>query len=438
MDSLFLRTKRQLAQTVVAGRYLRDDLTRTLSGQPTLSPPYANGTLGPEEDAIAARWLRAGTFDAPQITAQYARTAALVLESSQAFPFMSGRESLSAILEAMHLEPGDEVVVPAFTCVVVPNAVRFAGLNVVYCDIELDTYSLSIDALQSVIGPKTRVVLLQHLFGLVARDSQAIAALAKERGLYLIEDCAHAAAARFADGSCVGSLGDAAFFSSEQSKTWSTIQGGIAVARNPAIEGHLKRIHDGAPEPCETTVRKLLSSVRLKFRRDAHPHRRWTRLYAQLRWGHNELISTTAAEMAGEKPVAYGRRMPAPLAEIGNAQMQKLPSINLMRQRSAGHWDAWCQSQGYQPPHVVKGSVPIYLRYPVMVDPELKTHPERFRAEWGVELGMWFTSKTHPVNHDIGPFPNADRAVAGLVNLPTIGLSPRHISVTGGPYLRSG
>jgi len=77
--------------------------------------------------------------------------------------------------------------------------------------------------LASKIAPRTRAILLQHLYGLVCRDYDEILDLAKRHGLAVIEDCAHATGARH-QGVRVGNRGDLAVYSSEQSKIFNTIQ----------------------------------------------------------------------------------------------------------------------------------------------------------------------------------------------------------------------
>src|SRR5262249_39608331 len=110
--------------------------------------------------------------------------------SAASFAFLGGREALSAILFALGITSGD-VIVPGYTCIVVPNAVRFAGANPVFADIELETYGLSADSFMRAITPQTHAVVLQHLFGLACRDYEKILEIAAGKGIAVIEDCAH-------------------------------------------------------------------------------------------------------------------------------------------------------------------------------------------------------------------------------------------------------
>jgi dTDP-4-amino-4,6-dideoxygalactose transaminase len=112
--------------------------------------------------------------------------------------------------------------------------------------------------------------------------------------------------------------------------------------------------------------------------------------------------------------------MPAPLAALGMNQLRKVDSYNQRRIKAAAEWNAWCDENHYWPPLVVTGSIPVYLRYPVLVDPQKKQDGRWANRTLGVELGKWFVSQTHPVNAQIAGCPNAERAVRECVNLPTL------------------
>src|SRR6185369_9477098 len=117
--------------------------------------------------------------------------------SSHAFAFMGGRVALSACIHALGLRVGDEVILPGYTCVVVPNAFDYARIKTVYADIELETYGLDADRLAEKFTSNTRAILLHHLYGLVCRDFEKVLDLSRSHGLKVMEDCAHATGAEF-------------------------------------------------------------------------------------------------------------------------------------------------------------------------------------------------------------------------------------------------
>ena len=132
------------------------------------------------------------------------------------------------------------------------------------------------------------------------------------------------------------------------------------------------------------------------------------------------IISTTKEEEQGIKPGYYGKKMPAPIAAIGLNQLKKVDRYNKIRRKTAKKWDDWCDNHGYKKPVVASGSVPVYLRYPVMVEPQKKKDTSWAQKELGVSLGVWFVSNIHPADWRVEGCPNADRAVSQCINFPSL------------------
>jgi dTDP-4-amino-4,6-dideoxygalactose transaminase len=336
-----------------------------------------------------------------------------------AFAFMSGRESLSAVVEALGLSQGDEVIVPGYTCVVVPNALAFAGVTPVYADIEFETYGLDVTRLDRSVTPRTRAIVIHHLYGLVCRDYLATIEYARSRGLFVIEDCAQATGATL-DGVRVGNRGDAAFYSLEQSKVLTTFQGGVAVARNDAIASRLAEIRDRASLPDSARTSRVLQNLIMNYHVFKDPQRGWRGDYASLRFGAYRIETTTPGELRGEKPQGYGARMPAALAAVASNQLRKVDFYNARRREHAARWDRWCDENGFERARVVPGSTPVFLRYPVLATPELKRNRMWSKRSLDVELGTWFVSQLHPSNRPVAGCPNAAVAVERCINFPTL------------------
>jgi hypothetical protein len=91
-----------------------------------------------------------------------------------------------------------------------------------------------------------------------------------------------------------------------------------------------------------------------------------------------------------------------------------------MRRTAAAGWDDWCDSQGFRRPMVVAGSVPVFLRYPVLVDPEMKRDTSWATEALGINVGVWFATHVHPREEPVLGCPNADEAVARCVNFPCL------------------
>ena len=127
--------------------------------------------------------------------------------------FFKGRLALYCLLSSIDLVPGDEVILPAYTCVVVPNAVLYIGAQPVYVDIELDSFSVNPKLVEAALSPSVKAVLCQNTYGLSAHVDE-IVALCKERGIWSIEDCTHGFGGTY-KGKPNGSYCDAAFYSSQ-------------------------------------------------------------------------------------------------------------------------------------------------------------------------------------------------------------------------------
>lgn len=155
--------------------------------------------------------------------------------------FGSGRESLLAILQSLHLQKEEEVIVQGYTCIVVANAIIAAGMKPVFCDIEQDTLNLDLTAIESCITHKTRAIICQHTFGIPAYTKQ-LRALCDRHSLLLIEDCAHIIPDATGP-SAIGSDGDLLFFSFGRDKAISGVTGGAVVCRRTDICEHLEKLN---------------------------------------------------------------------------------------------------------------------------------------------------------------------------------------------------
>ena len=408
-----------IAYGLLVDRQARN-LAKLALGRRLTYTSLVSATLEADDVELARGWLAdSSRWDDDSIVADYERAFREWNGSRHAYAFMGGRVALSAAIAALRLGPGDEVIVPAYTCVVVANALKYAGVTPVYADIELATYGLDAADAAARITPRTRAILLHHLYGLVCRDYEDLLDLARRNGLRVIEDCAHAAGASHR-GTKVGNCGDVAFYSSEHSKAFNTILGGVATTSDSALAEGLARYRDAAPRPPHAFTRRLLANVVLDYYRYKHPQRWLLGDWQELRLGARPIVSTPPGEERGERPAYYGQRMPAPVAALGLNQLRKLDAFNERRRAHAAGWDDWCRRNGYDAPCVAPHSTPIFLRYPVIVDAALKRDPRPLREALGIEVGGWYLSHLHPAKDDLRGFPRAERAIERCINLPTL------------------
>ncbi len=386
--------------------------------RPLTYPSLGSVTLDKDDVDIARKWLRKrANWYEPELVKQYEVEFARWNGSKYAFAFMGGRVALSACIYALDLKPGDEVILPGYTCVVVPNAFHFAGVKTVYSDIELDTYGLDVSLIEEKITSSTKVILLHHLYGIVCRDYEQIIKIAKRHNLYVIEDCCPSTGAVFKHKK-VGNFGDVAIYSSEQSKVFTTIQGGMAVTNDDLLAGRLKEYHNQAAYLDADLIDKQLHSVMINYYSYKDSQRWWKSELIRLWHRDKIIISTTKEEEQGIKPNYYGKKMPSAIAAIGLNQLKKIDGYNEQRRQTARRWDSWCDLHGYTKPMIIADSIPVYLRYPVMVEPEKKKNTSWAYKELGVSLGVWFVSNIHPVDWPVERCPNADKAVKQCINFP--------------------
>jgi perosamine synthetase len=402
------------------GYHLSQALLRSAKGGPLALPSLGSMTLDEDDVQLAEEWRqRPDEWYRLDEVEQYQAAFARWNGSAHAFAFMGGRVALSAIIQALGLRPGDEVILPGYTCIVVANAFQYAGVKMVFSDIELDSYGLDAALIEAKITPQTKAILLQHLYGLVCRDYEAILAIGRRRHLLVIEDCAHSTGAEYR-GKKVGNWGDVAFYSSEQSKVFNTVVGGVATTNHPEVAGKLANYFEEAAFPDPLSLEKQLQTVVLNYYQYKDRQRWWRGDWLAWRLGHKRLISTTPEEERNIRPADYGRKMAAPVAALGLNQLKKIDGYNERRRQTARRWDQWCDGRHYQKPLVIAGSTPVYLRYPVLVESEKKQNREWAVRELGVQPGVWFVSQLHPVPGVIANCPNAETAVRQCINLPCL------------------
>src|SRR4051794_31127306 len=146
---------------------------------------------------------------------------------------VNGTLTLEAALRVVGVGQGDEVIVPPYTFIATANAVRLVGATPVLADIEGDTYNFDIDHVAEAIGPKTKAIIPVHFAGLAVYMDRLMP-LAREYGLAVIEDAAHAHGSTWR-GTPLGSLGDIGSFSLQQSKNLTAGEGGILITNDEEL-----------------------------------------------------------------------------------------------------------------------------------------------------------------------------------------------------------
>jgi dTDP-4-amino-4,6-dideoxygalactose transaminase len=348
--------------------------------------------------------------------------------------FTSGRGALYAILKALNLPQGSEVLLQAYTCVAVPDPVLWAKLQPVYVDCD-ESLMMSAADLEKKITAQSKVLIIQHTFGQPA-DMGKLMELARKHNLFVIEDCAHALGAMHGEQK-LGTFGDAAFFSFGRDKVLSAVFGGVAIINESRNANHisgvgerLSEIHKASPLPSRFWVwQQLMHPIILSFAK---------RFYDTLSIGKIKLelakrlhIITKAVypeEKTGGAPTFVFRRMPEASAQLALHQLSKLERFNTHRRQLAFYYEGALRLIGLKGVAYKNGDG-IFLRYAVF-------HPKAhdiivYARARGVELGDWYTTPIAPkgvdykaIGYTVGSCPVAELMSQETFNLPThIGIS---------------
>lgn len=164
-------------------------------------------------------------------------------EAGHAVGLDTGLSALELGMRALGIGPGDEVVTPANSFIASSSAVTFTGATPVWADADPATYNLDPEAVRTVIGPRTKAIMVVHLYGQPA-DMTGICAIARENGLKVIEDACQAHGARYA-GRRVGSFGDFAAFSFYPAKNLGAYgDGGMLTTNDPELAERVRMMRN--------------------------------------------------------------------------------------------------------------------------------------------------------------------------------------------------
>jgi dTDP-4-amino-4,6-dideoxygalactose transaminase len=206
--------------------------------------PLSDIDFGPEERAavdsvLESKWLTMGA-----VTEEFEQAFAAYVDAKYAIAVTNATAGLHLACVAAGLGPGDEAIVPSLTFVATANAVRYTGAKAVFADINgEDDLNISYRSIERAINERTRAILVMH-YGGYACDMSSIMELAREHGLKVIEDAAHAVGSELG-GIKLGVWGDMGCFSFFSNKNMTTGEGGMIVTNDEAYSQklHLLRSH---------------------------------------------------------------------------------------------------------------------------------------------------------------------------------------------------
>jgi dTDP-4-amino-4,6-dideoxygalactose transaminase len=356
------------------------DVTDTREFEPTMS--IADPDVGTDEIRRIREVVRSGQLSGGTEVAAFGDEFAEYCGVAHGVPTSNGTTALHAALVGLGIGEGDTVVTTPFSFVATANAVRLAGAEPVFADIDPATFNLAPDAVEAEIEARdgdVDAILAVHLYGCPAAMSE-LQELADTYDAALLEDCAQAHGATYG-GEHVGSIGDAGCFSFYPTKNMTTGEGGIVVTDDEEIAARVEQFidHGRGPDGHETV-------------------------------GHNFRMSDICAAM-------------------GRVQLDKLDDFVAARRDHAERFDEALETNGPVAPVEPSDRRHAYHQYTVRCDDreQFRNHLRRY----GVDSAVYYPTAIpdEPAYADTtAAVPEAERAADEVVSLPVHqSLSPRDV-----------
>ena len=338
--------------------------------------------------------------------------------------YFRGRVAMAAILRGLAVKPGDDVLVQAFTCIAVPEAVFSIGARPRYVDVALGSPNMDAADLKEKIRSDTKAVVIQHSFGLPA-DVHALGNITAAAEIPMVEDCAHTIASSV-NGRLVGSFGAGAFYSYEASKPVFVGIGGSAIANDAALAAELASSYSGFVEPSRSTQMQLLAMF-IAHRVAYRPSTYWTVRSLFRTLVKAGVIKGNYNKVEDESGPAedFTRRMGARQHRMLESALRQLESQTKHRVWVANQYRSHIANASVKHIPLEAGVAPVFGRYPMLVEdkPEWIEGAKKAR----VELADFYATPVHPlegdglrrVGYEPGSCPNAEWIAKRVVSLPT-------------------
>ncbi len=388
---------------------------------------FFHETLGIEEiELLIEFFTKLYPLDNGEYISRYENEFRNILDpQGYAFSFGSGRMALYAILSALNIGEGDEVILPAFTCEVVVICLLYRKIIPIYADIEPYSYNIDAEKIEKLITPRTKAIIAQHTFG-VPCNLERIIEIAHKYGIYVIEDCAIALGSEY-KGRPVGTVGDAAFFSSDRTKLISTQWGGLAYTKDKTIAKKIKEIYINSPFLPKRTIFNIALQLFFSYFLYSpylYPIGRYIIAVAyKTRLFFDHLDDKKAFNL----PKYYPCRLSNLQCAIGLLQLKKLPKFLEKRKRVINTYIRILKNKG------------VALNFDVYKDATLRfafliKDRKSFIKRWDkyFEVGTWFYSPAIGWEDDLekiryvkGNCPVAEFVHSHIINFPTYPRSKR-------------
>lgn len=329
--------------------------------------------------------------------------------------FTSGRGALFSVLKGLNITKGDEVIMQAFTCAAVVQAILSTGATPIYADI-LDTYTLDPEDIERLITKKTKAIIIQHTFGIPA-ELDKILLTAKKYKIYVIEDNAHSIGNLY-KGKKLGTFGVASIFSFGRDKAFSSTSGGMSITNDKDLGEKIEKLASNKKYPNKYwTFQQLLHPIVFYFLILPFYNLFLGKVLLVL-FQRLHLLSIpvdTTCTTISENDV---KKLPSVLASLMLKQLESLEKSNEKRKQIVLTYEKKLA------PLTMHVSTQPLLRYPLYV-----ANPKQILRSFkrnGIYLGNWYSNTIDPsgvslkkLQYTLGSCPNAEKIAQHIINLPT-------------------
>jgi dTDP-4-amino-4,6-dideoxygalactose transaminase len=338
-----------------------------------LAAQYA--AIGAEIRTAVERVMASQQFVLGREGAAFEQEVAKLCGVAHGIGVASGTDALILALRACGVQSGDEVVLPAFTFVATGSAVSALGAKPVFADIRPETYNVDPAEFERRVTPRTRAIMVVHLYGLPA-DMDPIRAFAKSRKLPVIEDNAQAIGASY-KGIRTGSLGDAACFSFYPTKNLGAYgDAGLVTTNSAELAARIRTLRN-----------------------------------------HGQTGKYLSAEPG------WNSRLDEIQAAILRVKLRHLSNWQRARQENAAEYTRLLnQVPGVMPPIVPEGFEHVFHQYTIRI--ERRDSLQQFLSERKIGSTVYYPHPLHlqplyaSLGHKPGDFPHAERAAQEVLSLP--------------------
>lgn len=336
-------------------------------------------------DCLDSTWISSAGKYINQFESEFAKYVGI----KHAISCSNGTVALHVPLLALGIGPGDEVIVPTLTYIATANAVEYVHAKKVLVDCDPITWAIDINDLKKKISPKTKAIMVVHLYGHPA-DMDPIIELASKYNIHIIEDCAESIGATYTskktgETKMTGSYGIISTFSFFGNKVITTGEGGMIVTNDDSLNEKMRILKGQGMDP---------------KRRYWHP------------------------------VVGYNYRMTNIQAAIGLAQLEQVEQFLSYRRKLAGWYNTHLASlkDFIVTPYEADWAKHCYWMYSILIKNANQSQRDEMMshlANQGIETRpIFYPMHQMPPHFSELSFPNADRIAAQGINLPThVGLT---------------